>query len=290
MTTDKIIFRKAGVLVLFSAFVIASSTQSLADKRLDIFLEKSEKFLERNKPLDHVDSPFRPYLQRPYEEGLNEMASARFRQARDKGDCLVVEKLLEVGFLGLYPFLKPAFDDSERGQKLRVNIVGSRQPGGRLCYNNYRLIRLYKRAPKKDFPPVDLGLRMVIGPSARLGDKSNPLATMIKLQLSLGDLAFCDDYAPAILFVLKDGNRAGGMVIAQEEELYLIERVLLKGGSSPKLLERLARLKDVLPSRRYHSARSAARERRLDALKIVSGFWVIACRVLQETRQRKATR
>ena len=137
---------------------------------------------------------------------------------------------------------------------------------------------------------MDLGLRMVIGPSARLGDKSNPLATMIKLQLSLGDLAFCDDYAPAILFVLKDGNRAGGMVIAQEEELYLIERVLLKGGSSPKLLEWLARLKDIMPSRRYHSARSAARDQRLDALKIVSRFWVIACRVLQETRQREAAR
>jgi len=277
-------------LVLFSAFVIASSTQSLADKRLDIFLEKSEKFLERNKPLDHVDTPFRPYLQRPFEEGLNEMASARFRQARDKGDCLVVENLLEDGFLGLYPFLKPAFDNSERGKKLRANIGGSSQPGGRLCYDNYQLIRLYKRAPKKDFPPVDLGLRMVIGPSVRLGDESNPLANMITLQLSRGDRAFCDDYLPAIKAVLKDGNRAGGMVLAQEEELYLIERALLKGGSSPKLLERLARLKDVLPSARYHSARSAARKRRIDALKIVSGFWVIACRVLQESRQRKATR
>ena len=149
----------------------------------------------------------------------------------------------------------------------------------------------HRRKPKEEFQTIDLGLRMAVGPFVRPpGDESNPLANMISLQLQSGNLAFCDDYAPAIEAVLNDANRAGGMVLAQEEELFLIERAMQKGGSTPELIERMARLEAALPAARFHSARGAARELRLDALKIVSGFWWRACRQLQASRQLEAQR
>lgn len=281
--------RLAGLTFVFAVCLIIAVPDSHADKRLEIFLQKSEKFLERHKPLNHVDSPFRPYLQRPFEEGLDEKALDKFRQARGKGDCIIVENLQKQGFLGLYPFLKPAFDDSKRGRTLRAKVSISSQPGRRLCYNNYQLIRLFSRKPKKEFPPVDLGLRMAIGPFVRPGDESNPLANLITLRFVLGDMAFCDDYAPAIEAVLDNANRAGGIVVAQEEELYLTLRALKKDPNTPKIRERLARLEANLPAARFRAARGAAAERRLDALEIVSGFWWKACRELQDYLQKKGT-
>ena len=73
------------------------------------------------------------------------------------------------------------------------------------------------------------------------------------------------------------GNRPGGMVLAEEEELYLVLRLHAKGQDIPDAMARLSRLKASLSRRRFETLSLAVPKAVIADLGRVAGAWQDAC-------------
>lgn len=251
-----------------------------ADERLTLFLQQFEKLQKYTLPLDHPDSPFLPYLGVKFEDGLNDGDMAAFLNAQQSGDCFQVGQLKTKGFLGLYPFLKPAFTDYQKGGKVRFMLDhGYMGPFSR-CNDLKFLKRFQKSHRLADFKPVNMAIE-VEAQYLRLkgGGAKTAQDELISLLFSFGKNAFCRDYHLSVLDVLTMANRPGGIVLTQDEQLYLVERARHHGSfGEEEYLRRIETLgRTYASSGSFEEIRRASRENKLHKINVVRGFWRSAC-------------
>lgn len=202
-------------MILFVHLVLASSAHS--DQRLEKFLNKYNALKGRVPPLGHPDSPFYPYHERLFEDGLDAAKLRVLRSAQRKGDCIAAEELVVEGFLDLFPFLKPAFDDQNRHSVLWFMISKDSRPELGRCLDNRKLRRLFASRHPETIPPVDFAELNF----SKRNDDSRPNDARNVLY-GFGVRALCDDYLPSIADLRGIANRSGGVVLTEDEGFYLL--------------------------------------------------------------------
>jgi hypothetical protein len=269
-------------LILIMQLVLMPS--AYADKRLELFLEKYDALNGRKPPLAHVDSPFYPYHRHLFEYGLDAEKLKSLRAAQKKGNCILVDELVIEGFLGLFPFLKPAFDDGKRHSILWFMIAKDHRPEIGRCRDHRGMREMLSLHPLGKLPPVDFAERNF----GRSYDLLSPNEQSFYLH-GFGERAFCDDYSPSIADLRAIANRPGGMVLTEQEGLYLLERARVHGLEKSKYEETLTRFKKQFSLHANLSRlRAASRQHTLKDIDFkVEGYWQSQCHFLQNFRQRE---
>lgn len=254
-----------------------------ADPRLALFLEKYEELEGRTPPLAHADSPFYPYHTRLFETGLDDKKLSALRSAQRKGDCVKVEYLLLEGFLGLFPFLKPAFEGERRANLMFMIAKDGRPEHGR-CEDHSKIQEALTLKPLAELPPVDFAETDY----ARSNDLLDPKTPRAAIQ-GFGERAFCDDYPPSIDDLRAIVNRPGGIVLTVQEEVYLLERARIYGLGKAEYAKTYTRLKKELdPDTNLSRLRDVSRRNKIAGIGFkVDGYWQSYCRYVENYRQRK---
>ena len=99
---------------------------SAADPRLQKFLTQFTEFKAQTRPRSAwlgPGSPFAPYLDKPFIDGLGERGRVLYGHAYSQGACRMARTVATVGFLNHYPFLASAFDRTEIRAAFEVYIL-----------------------------------------------------------------------------------------------------------------------------------------------------------------------
>ncbi len=269
-------------LILIIQLVLTPSAYS--DQRLELFIEKYDTLNGRKPPLAHVDSPFYPYHKQLFENGLDAEKLKSLRTAQKKGNCILVEKLVVEGFLSLFPFLKSAFDDSKQYSNLSFMIAKDGRPEEGRCADHRRMRELLTSRPLEALPPVDFA---EVDFSKAFDETSRK--EISTAMYGFGERAFCNDYPPSIADLRAIANRPAGMVLTEQEGLYLLERARVHGLANSKYEETFARFKKLFNTDANLSRLSAAsRQRTLEDIDFkVEGYWQSQCHFLRKYRQRE---
>lgn len=252
------------------------------DARLTAFIQKYDTMKDRRLPLHHPTSPFSTYLKKQFEDGLRPIDKARLNLFQEQGRCFEVDKLVIKGFMQLYPFLKPAFDDHIRGRKLKLMIDLRYKPPSYRC-SGYRDLNEFKRYYRfEDYAPIDMRVDIPLKRKKRAqGLTKTPRGILVSAYLRLGNTAFCYDYPRAIEDILIRANKRGGLQLTPEEEHYLIERAykykVYKTSDYETALE-LLKSKYQKPND-FGLIQRAGKQGKI---KDVPGFWRKACAVLRQ--------
>ncbi len=282
---DKFLRKNRKKIILISvSFTIAAMIftvgAALADQRLDLFLQRYEAMGDRDLPLDHPDNPFRPYLAVPFEEGLNVEQRGQMAKALQRFDCVKIQYLVLEGLVQLYPFLAPAFSEEDRRMQSRLEVMlGTEYSDPIMRCINLRELKEFRDLTL--FPPIDLADKIGKGREFAFNHPPDPeLDALYDINFSLGKAAFCNDYPPAIGDVRAYANRGGGMLLTEEEELYLTERArihaLLSDHDYRHAIVRIAGPK--IDENRMRYVIAASRRLSVDKIEDMTGFWPEACR------------
>jgi len=185
------------------------------------------------------------------------------------------------GFIQLYPFLKPAFDDEEIGRSIGSIVrVKYTMPVG-YCYNRQSLNELVARRNLADFTPIDM--EMEFAPNKEYRRKGRPAKDwddLFKIQFRFGHQAFCHDYPPAIKEILATANRPGGMKLTQDEGLYLAERSRIYGIITEIQYQKAVEKMLAVSSKQEHFKKILSARKRLHMHEIsqLDGFWHGGCK------------
>lgn len=272
-------------LIILSLVVqIAPVQAAQSNTRLELFLEKYDALNGRTPPLSHADSPFYPYHKQLFESGLDTAKLKSLRAAQKKGNCILVDKLVVAGFLSLFPFLKSAFDDSNRSAILSFMISKGHRPEIGRCWDHREIRKLLMLRPLEELPAIDF-------PEWSF-DKSYDLLDLKESRFALhgfGERAFCDDYPPSIADLRAIANRPGGMVLTEQEGLYLLERARVHGLGKDEYLKTFARFKiHFSPDANLSRLRTASRQHTLEDIDLkVEGYWQSQCLFLRRFRQKE---
>ena len=150
---------------------------------------------------------------------------------------------------------------------------------------DHRLLReLLTLKPLRELPPVDFAERGFAGSYDLLAPKVPRRALH-----GFGIRAFCDDYSPSIADLRAIANRPGGIVLTEQEGLYLLERARVHGLGKDEYLKTFARFKDHFsPDANLSRLRSASRRHKLADIGFkVEGYWQNQCRFEWGWQQRK---
>jgi len=278
-------------LVLVALVIqLAEVPEAYADRRLDLFLKKYNEVKDRIVPMGHEDSPFYRYYDRRFEEGLVTVKLKLLRKAQKKGDCILADKLMVEGLLGLFPFLKPAFENTNRRSKLSILISNSSPPETTRCHNHSSMSDLFARRKRDEFPPVDFAEQHPNYQEWKQQEKQDPDLKKLRLTLGgFGNAAFCDDYRPSIADLRAIVNRPGGMAITPEEELFLLERARMHNLEISDYDKTRSRLKKHFSSSgEFLRLRDASRRGRLVDIPFpVDGYWQESCRFFMRFRREE---
>ena len=281
---------RVSVLTAIFIFQLAMAQTAQADRRLDFFLKKYNEVKGRMLPMAHEDSPFYRYYDRRFEEGLDTPQRKLLRKAQKRGDCILVDLLMVEGFLGLFPFLKPAFDNASRRSKLSIMMSNSSPPETTRCYNHSGMRDLFARRKREEFPPVNFTELHSKYDIWKEEEKRDPDLDKLRLALGgFGQAAFCDDYRPSISDLLAIVNRPGGMALTPEEELFLIARARMHNLEISDYDETISRLeKHISSSEKFLRLRDASRRGKLVDIPFqVEGYWQKSCRLLVWSRREE---
>ena len=275
-------------LVLFLACFITQSTAK-ADERVALFIQQLDVLENFRLPLNHPDNPFHPYLDKRFEDGLDKKDQTNLIDAQLKGECFKVGRLVEKGFLRLYPFLKPVFKNHQKAGKLTFMLeYGYRAPFSR-CSKYYYLNKFKNNHTLEDFPPLNLKVE-IAQKYQRLknGGPKKDKDELITILFGFGKLAFCKDYHLSIGDVIEMANQPGGVVLTNVEELYLIERAnLYRLYSQEKYNDLIEKLRPKFnSSKRFDDIRHASRNKKILEIDFLKGFWREACKEVLETDQK----
>lgn len=274
--------------LIFGASIYWLAIPAKADQRLDIFLQKYDLVKDMRLPLAHPDSPFAPYLARHFEDGLSILDLETLRKAQEQGECLPIDRLVFKGFLGLYPFLKPAFES--RGRKLKFLLISNYRTAFSRCFSYRSLREVLSRHELSEFPTFDMGVGLPLVQGRRWHDRTpDDREIMFSVQFRLGTIAFCDDYPPSLIDVLSMANKPGGMVLSPEEELYLNERANKHG------ILKISKYRQAInqfnqhfgSNENFRQLRIASKKNKLIHLKTISGFWQNACNSMRDNDQKQ---
>jgi hypothetical protein len=278
------------LIFLIIIFQLASVPEALADRRLDLFLKKYNEVKGRIVPMGHEDSPFYRYNDRRFEEGLDKVQLKLLHKAQKRGDCILAVQLVKEGFIGLYPFLKPAFDDVSKRARLTTLIFSSMPPETTRCNAHDQMKEVFARRKRDEFPPVDFAERHPNYQEWKEEEKRDPGLKKLRLTLGgFGNAAFCDDYRPSIADLRAIVNRPGGMALTPEEELFLLERARMHNLEISDYDKTSSRLKKYfISSERFLRLRDASRRGKLVDIHFpVDGYWQESCRSLMRFRREE---
>lgn len=236
----------------------------------------------------HKDNPFTPYLDTYIEAGLDAADQAALKRLQESGDCIFLHELLAKGFLKLYPFLAPAFDDPKRRRQLDYALESNYEPAVRRCHVYVRLNEMAKKRSPEDFLLIDMLAEftepdLVKHPPEEGSDRQ----IWREINFTSGTLAFCFDYPWSIEDILTSANSRGGMVITPRQEWYLAARGRARGIlDEAQYRDRIeAVLKrsgfDEIP-RDLLEARSVVGIEQIDGIDIL---WPTVCRQVREERR-----
>lgn len=261
-----------------------------ADERLAVFSEQLDKLQNKYLPLNHPDNPFHPYLDKRFEDGLDKTDQTNLTNAQLKGECFKVDRLVEKGFLRLYPFLNPAFKNHEKASQLTFMLeYGYRDPFKR-CSNYKHLNKFKKNHSLKDFPPLNLKDEIAQKyQRQKNGDPKNDKDELISILFGFGKSAFCNDYHLSISDIIEMAHQPGSMVLTIDEELYLTERANHYGlYNSEKYNDLLEKLRPKFKSsKHFDDIRTASRNKKIQQIDSLKGFWHQACKEIIETDKKE---
>jgi len=113
-------------IAMLCLVVLLTSPALATDPRLQTFLGKFAEFdAQPHLRADWLgpDSPFAPYFDKPFIDGLGERERALYGQAYSQGACRIARIVATVGFLNQYPFLTPAFEVNDIRAAFEVYIL-----------------------------------------------------------------------------------------------------------------------------------------------------------------------
>jgi len=278
------------LIFLIIIFQLASVPEALADRRLDVFLKKYNEVKGRIVPMAHEDSPFYTYHDRSLEEGLNTAQLKLLHKAQKKGDCILAVQLVKEGFIGLYPFLKPAFDDVSKRARLTTLIFSSMPPETTRCNAHDQMKEVFARRKHDEFPPVDFTEQYPKYEKWEAEEKQDPDLEKLRSALRrFGKAAFCDDYRPSIADLRPIVNRPGGMALSPAEELFLLERARMHNLEISDYDKTSSRLKKYfISNERFLRLRDASRRGKLVDIPFpVNGYWQESCRNFARFRREE---
>ena len=272
-------------LLVFFLSACLLTTPVLSDQRLELFTQQFENLEDEFLPLAHPDNPFNPYLEKHFEEGLEDDDKEELYRLQEKGDCYSAVQLVIKGFTQLYPFLKPIFMEKSlekrRGFALEFVVMSGYKPSSRRCTAYSLLNDLLPRRRLEEFPPIDFDAefnrqieRFIQRKAKTDHDK------MYRVIAMLGRLAFCFDYPPAIRDIRKSANNFGGMFLTAQEELYLIERAdlqgLLNGSQYQKAIDKIR--KKFSSPHQFSEIRTASRQSKFVEIDKIKSVWHRMCK------------
>lgn len=275
------------------AFFVACLLPQLyakADEKRSLFIQQLDKLQNIRLPLNHPDNPFHLYLDKRFENGLNQTDKLNLRNAQLAGNCFKVNRLVEKGFLQLYPFLKPIFKSHPKAGQLTFMIEYSyRNPSNRCM--NYKHLNNFKRDHDlKNFPPLNMKHEITQKfQRVKRGDPKNVKDELISILFGFGKNAFCNDDPSSIGDVLKMAHQPGGMVFTTDEELYLTERAHQYGiynqDEYDNALQKLKPKHKAL--KRFDDIRKLSQQKKIYQIDLINGFWQSTCKELLQPKKKK---
>lgn len=205
-----------------------------ADPRLTTFLKKYKKINENEANSIFVSwedktSPFAPYLYEDFKQGFTSRQRKLYQTAVKNRNCKRIGELEQVGFLNLYPFLRPLFEDETFPgvEKARItyifqtDIMPYKSHAFYYCESYNKIIKSYDYAKhyKFSFPTM----RAVVSfkenlHETKLGKRSLAIRNYCYNMGSLISLALFKKYGPAIATVLKFTEKNNNLVLLPEME------------------------------------------------------------------------
>ena len=113
------------------ALTVPASGAFAEDKRFTQFMEAFERLdlsLARRADWVGTQSPFAPYIEPSFLDGLSERSRKVYRRAHESGACFLAEEIAIVGFLVNHPHLTPAFQRSDVRMAFAYFVWPSQSP------------------------------------------------------------------------------------------------------------------------------------------------------------------
>lgn len=205
-------------LAMFSAACAAGPSSEIA-KSAQLKAE-IVSFLAEAKYLSDPGSPFLPYLSVDPEDGLTVTQRYILGRSEDEGSCLAVQRLWHLGLQKLHPELQPLFEDDDLRGHLLDAFYHPVTPRLRRCLAVAAQAR-YVKTLSTPAPPVTFPLDPDILWDIH-GERPDPAWDDYQTGFhTLGELAFCEEYVPAILDLLGPGTVPDRLELEKADELYL---------------------------------------------------------------------
>jgi len=168
-------------------------------------------------------SPWAPYLDRQYREGLSDVQQKQYFALQEEGRCEELVALEEIGFRGLYPEISPALSDKMVNTVFTREIIPFQSFGTRRCRALSMLNPIIENEKKLDPEYYYLSI-----PGTNLGTKPgriyDPREIILRKAFAiLFELAACENYRPAIKDVIKY-RKLYLIFVSSEEVLYFRAR------------------------------------------------------------------
>ena len=167
------------------------------------------------------DSPFAPYLERPFTDGLSPAERSLSEAAAARADCRTVAALDLIGFQRLYPQLAPAWLKDEMHDVFRDHVQRGSH-AARRCNAWWNFISVVLRYPQSD--PALSGLALERGlidwPEGRDAPSGTDRAEYVRAIRALFALAFCENVPPAAADLL--ALHENGTVLLPDNERSLL--------------------------------------------------------------------
>jgi len=121
-------------LIFIFLFPSESIAQGLENRALTSFQKQFNDWKKSRFPgSSGLENPWKPYLNRPFYEGLSLQDQKLYLSLQDSGDCLSVIQLDLIGFSRLYPFLNPAFERKDIRTDFEGAVAHRYSQGARRC-------------------------------------------------------------------------------------------------------------------------------------------------------------
>ncbi len=195
---------------ILSVFLVdgGAIAQSSENKVLDRFVRQYEGWKTKRFSVNpEFQLPWKPYMNRPFYEGLSLKDKNLYLSLQESGDCLSVVQLDLIGFLTLYPFLTRAFERKDIRASFEDSIARQFSDGTRRCWALWSGRRASPSNDNVDKPKaITLPLkkdRLSSGPFSRsnvriVSDLNFPKRKKENAFMEIYYLAICRDYMPAI--------------------------------------------------------------------------------------------
>lgn len=271
------------IIIFLSPFIFSIQTagNEINKSHLDILLEKWDASPSSGLSFTDKTNAFYPYRHRHFDAGLLPEEKAQLMALQEAGQCSdQLGDHLVAGFSKLYPFLKPAFDDPNRAWLLTRTITHAQISPVDRCIYFRRLNALRQKTEPQKFDPIEIDGGPIFTQTHRPdGDRGAYWDELYSLNVSLGSLAFCQDYPPSIEDLMRKANQPGGLVISKQEAIYLAARAMkhdLIGQPDLRMMQSGLRITPALQAL-FREAETS----RMTELPVVAGVWQAACREIE---------